>query len=228
MTNPFNDSLAKKYCTQLIKNLDDYKCLDFERCKDFNKSNFSTNHLFEKNGCMFGILVCKDSQNNEILLKAFSGQYNGIWNIEGWCNPLLNIEEYNNLVAKTDPEIQEITNQIKKTPKSSTEYEILFEKRRKLSQNAFKKIQKLTEFTCADGTICKFDSSEELLPTGTGDCCAPKLLNEAFARKLQPISLAEFYYGKNTETKTNLQFYTPCDEKCKIILPLMLGLEILY
>src|SRR5574344_1763652 len=68
----------------------------------------------------------------------------------------------------------------------------------------------------------------KLPPTGTGDCCAPKLLDYAFAHNLTPVSMCEVFYGTSTPQKINGQKYAPCDERCGIILPAMLGLEILY
>ena len=35
-------------------------------------------------------------------------------------------------------------------------------------------------------------------PTGTGDCCAPKLLSYAFSRNWKPVSMAECFYGKDS------------------------------
>ena len=218
MINPFDDVLAKQYCEELISSLNENKYI---------APDFPIEHLFNKIGCMFGILVCKDSFQNIVVLKAFSGQFNSIWQIKGWCKPLLNIEKYTELVAKTDPEIQKITEILNSTDASNPLFRTLEKKRTFLSKKAFTKIQNLYEFFCADGVSRKFNESI-LLPTGTGDCCAPKLLHEAFSRNLQPLSLAEFYYGKETKTKKHLSYYPPCDEKCKLILPLMLQLEILY
>ena len=65
-------------------------------------------------------------------------------------------------------------------------------------------------------------------PTGTGDCCAPKLLDYAFSHSLQPISMAEVFYGKNSDTKMNGHSYPPCDERCGLLLPAMLGLKIVF
>ncbi len=229
MTNPFNSLLAQKYCTELIHTLETQKCLDFEKAPENRNKLFSTEELFTKNGCMFGILICHTIDKKEIVLKAFSGQFKSHWVIDNWCKPLLNIEDYTELVSKTDPEIQSITNELKKTVQNSHEFTTLYKKRSTLSQKAFSKIQDLYNFLCADGVKRKFsDIVTSFIPTGTGDCCAPKLLNEAFSRNLTPISMAEFYFGKPTDTKKHLQFYEPCDEKCKIILPTMLGLDIVY
>ena len=59
-----------------------------------------------------------------------------------------------------------------------------------------------------------------LPPAGSGDCCAPKLLQYAFAHGLKPLCLAEFWWGKppKTEIRHHLHFYPPCRGKCLPIL----------
>lgn len=67
-----------------------------------------------------------------------------------------------------------------------------------------------------------------LPPAGAGDCCAPKLLQFAYAHNLRPVSLAEFWLGAPppTEVRRHLQFYPPCRSKCYPILQFMLqGLD---
>lgn len=67
-----------------------------------------------------------------------------------------------------------------------------------------------------------------LPPAGAGDCCAPKLLQFAYAHNLRPVSLAEFWLGAppSTEVRRHLQFYPPCRSKCYPILQFMLqGLD---
>lgn len=63
-----------------------------------------------------------------------------------------------------------------------------------------------------------------LPPAGAGDCCAPKLLQFAYAHNLRPVSLAEFWLGAPppTEVRRHLQFYPPCRSKCYPILQFML------
>lgn len=62
-----------------------------------------------------------------------------------------------------------------------------------------------------------------LPPAGAGDCCAPKLLQFAYAHNLRPVSLAEFWLGAPppTEVRRHLQFYPPCRSKCYPILQFM-------
>ncbi len=69
---------------------------------------------------------------------------------------------------------------------------------------------------------------KNLPPTGTGDCCAPKLLDFAFKNQFAVKSLAEVFYGKSNKFRENGNLYEPCDERCALILPEILGLEILY
>jgi tRNA pseudouridine32 synthase/23S rRNA pseudouridine746 synthase len=68
-----------------------------------------------------------------------------------------------------------------------------------------------------------------LPPGGTGDCCAPKLLQYAYQQGLHPVCMAEFWWGAPTPTELrhHLNFYPACRGKCKPILTWMLqGLEV--
>ena len=68
-----------------------------------------------------------------------------------------------------------------------------------------------------------------LPPGGTGDCCAPKLLQYAYQHGLKPVSMAEFWWGPSTkeELRQHLNYYPACRGKCKPILTWMLqGLEV--
>jgi tRNA pseudouridine32 synthase/23S rRNA pseudouridine746 synthase len=55
-------------------------------------------------------------------------------------------------------------------------------------------------------------------PTGTGECCAPKLLHFARQHSLQPVALAEFWWGESTEKRQKGSFYPPCAERCQPLL----------
>lgn len=65
-------------------------------------------------------------------------------------------------------------------------------------------------------------------PSGSGECCAPKLLQYAFIKGYKPLCMAEFWYGKSpkAEVRHHLHFYPSCHSKCKPILEFMLkGLD---
>ena len=59
-----------------------------------------------------------------------------------------------------------------------------------------------------------------LPPGGTGECCAPKLFQYAFQHGLQPLAIAEFWWGESPkrEIRHHFQFYPACNGKCKPIL----------
>ena len=66
-------------------------------------------------------------------------------------------------------------------------------------------------------------------PGGTGDCCAPKLLQYAYRQGLKPVCMAEFWWGAPTKTelRQHLNYYPACRGKCKPILSWMLqGLKV--
>ena len=68
-----------------------------------------------------------------------------------------------------------------------------------------------------------------LPPGGTGDCCAPKLLQYAYQQGLKPVCMAEFWWGQSTkeELRQHLNYYPACRGKCKPILTWMLqGLDV--
>lgn len=61
---------------------------------------------------MFGILTCTDADGNEIVLKAFSGQYQSRWTVPGWVPPLLDEAEFTRLTAESDKAIHALTDEI--------------------------------------------------------------------------------------------------------------------
>lgn len=69
-------------------------------------------------------------------------------------------------------------------------------------------------------------SLQELLPhgapTGTGDCCAPKLLHYAATHQLKPLAMAEFWWGTTTDDKVQGQFYGACAERCQPLMGFLL------
>ena len=69
------------------------------------------------------------------------------------------------------------------------------------------------------------DYNGQLPPAGSGDCCAPKLLQYAFENNLQPLCMAEFWWGASPkmEIRHHLNYYPACRGKCLPILGWMLS-----
>ena len=313
MFSPLNTSKAKEYCLKLQADFDKYgveavvyggaagsvkKNGGFSQASAAIDSRQCVPHtsVYAKkperpDGQMFGILVCTDSNGNEVVLKAFSGQFRSVWNIPGWAPPLLSESEFARITEKTDKAIHELTAQIEElescgavpgqdnTPELREKLCALKEKRRATSKSSMEEIfslykipvlaaletaetytwtnpkngksypryrlrpaleyKSIFEFygnsthaqnsanDCGNENNC---SHGKMPPTGAGECCAPKLIAQAYSLGLRPVSLAEFYYGESplSGEKIHKQFYEPCDEKCGPLLPAMLGLKVLY
>ena len=139
-------------------------------------------------------------------------------------------------LAKNDEEIHSLTKKINLASDlsdESSEKIILQEKRKELTDESLKNVFSLYSFTRFDGKKITLNQiiekyGNKLPPTGTGDCCTPKLLNYAFSHALIPISMAEIFYGESRGNRICGKAYAPCDERCGYILPEILGLEILY
>jgi tRNA pseudouridine32 synthase/23S rRNA pseudouridine746 synthase len=63
------------------------------------------------------------------------------------------------------------------------------------------------------------------MPTGTGDCCAPKLLHYAATHQLKPLAMAEFWWGDSTINQDKIQgeFYGACVERCQPLMGFLLS-----
>lgn len=66
-------------------------------------------------------------------------------------------------------------------------------------------------------------------PAAAGDCAAPRLLQYAYLNKMQPLAMAEFWWGKSPKTiiRKEGHYYPACRGKCEPILGHMLqGLSV--
>ncbi len=61
------------------------------------------------------------------------------------------------------------------------------------------------------------------IPTGTGDCCAPKLLHYAATQGYKPLAMAEFWFGAANQDKIPGQFYGACLERCQPLMGFLLS-----
>lgn len=73
------------------------------------------------------------------------------------------------------------------------------------------------------------DTPARIPPSGTGECCAPKLLQYAFLHGYKPLAIAEFWWGRSPvgEIRHHREFYPACQGKCAPVLGFMLqGLDV--
>jgi hypothetical protein len=181
-------------------------------------------------GQMFGVLVSLDGSGNERVLKAFSGQYNGVWEVPGWVPPIVDPAEFERTTRDDEPRIKSLTARIEGLPSADPSRRHLLVERRELSRDLMRRIFDLYRLTNFRGQTRSLAESflGGGMPTGTGECCAPKLLHHAATHGLVPLGLAEFYVGRENRSATRRhgQFFAPCESKCRPILGFLLcGLD---
>ena len=82
-------------------------------------------------------------------------------------------------------------------------------------------VYRLTNFAGESSPLSALSATG--LPTGTGDCAAPKLIHAAAVQGLRPLALAEFWWGPAEGDKEPGQFYGACRDRCQPILGFLLS-----
>jgi len=217
---------AITYCKELMLSLQKFKQLDFET--GTSDPELSTDHLYsDMGGKMFGVLVCEDSDGNEVILKAFSGKFNNRRTVPGWVPHLFDEAKFNAVIEEGNTGIHPLTAQISGLEKGSPDWKTATAERRQISLGILAKLYALyevTNFRQETRSLSGAFRFSKSIPTGTGDCCAPKLLNFAARNNLKPLGIAEFYLGKASASGERIEgnFYPPCDDKCAPLLGFML------
>lgn len=223
---------ALQSAKDLIRLLDTNKNLGLFSEDTTKDSAFTTAPLWgEPRGKMFGVMDCIDSDKKAVTLYAFSGQYNGRWKIDGWVPPLFDVERFYAISSHVEKEIKALGREINSSPAQSKEWSALRKERRDLSRELMREIfdlYRVTNFKGQTRPLTEIFHGSDKIPTGTGDCCAPKLLNFAAQNGLTPTGICEFFYGRETKSGSHShgQFSSSCTEKCEPILGFMLcGLD---
>jgi len=202
--------------------------------QEWNSFGFRSGTEGLASGKMFGVLVVRTKQGELGYLSAFSGKLAGKNHYSKFVPPIfdglaeggfLNAgmeelgqinEEIRDLEAlKQDVHIPKI-NQLKELRKSHSAT---------LQNKIFDQYHFLNKAGESKSLIEAFDTVVGTKPpAGAGECAAPKLLQYAFRYEMEPLALAEFWWGgtsKSTHWKHG-HFYPPCREKCAPILAHML------
>ncbi|MCP3931412.1 MAG: hypothetical protein GY705_20190 [Bacteroidetes bacterium] len=219
--------------TSLIKQLITKQRLDFVQDTTQADPRCRTDSLFgDARGKMFGVLECLRPDGSTTSIKAFSGQYNGLWFIPGWAPPLFNVKRWISINDPIEKEIKKLGERISSLSKQSELRKTFIKSRRDLSRELMKQLHdlyKIRSFTGTSQTLSSFFPENSGIPNGTGDCCAPKLLNYALLNNYIPTGISEFYFGKTNKSHSRFhgKIYPSCTEKCAPILGFMLcGLDI--
>ena len=179
--------------------------------------------MHPQEGKMFGVLVVKAKQGLGFLA-AYSGLLEGRNNWPFFVPPVFDAQQPDGYFKQTEREISAKGGDKQMSQELQTwlfhQYQLL---------NAKGETKDLVEIWQDYHSSPRIRNKYPLPPGGTGDCCAPKLLQYAFSHGLRPICMAEFWWGPSpkSEIRHHGQFYPACRGKCKPILTWMLqGLDV--
>ncbi len=187
-------------------------------------------------GKMFGVLVVENQNNQSNLnfLAAYSGLLAGRNDWEYFVPPVYDAQQPDGHFKTTEREISRISRETSSTSNSSSTRGMsqdlqlwLFHQYQLL--NARGETKDLVDIWQNYYDRPKLREKFPLPPGGTGDCCAPKLLQYAYQQNLKPVCMAEFWWGQSTkeELRQHLNYYPACRGKCKPILTWMMeGLDV--
>ena len=218
---------AYLHCRELIHHFSTNRTIDLQAEPNADP-RLTTEYLFgPARGKMFGVLECRCPDGSTAIVRAFSGQYNGLWQVPGWAPPLFDVEQFSATNDSTERRIKELGQRLDQEAAQTDHWRKLRRERRDLSRKLMLEIHaiyRLTNFRGRTETLFAAYSEEGGIPTGTGDCCAPKLLNHAAVNNLVPVGLAEFYWGLDNKSgsRRHGRFYPSCREKCQPILGYLL------
>ncbi len=217
---------SRAHAMELLKKMELEQRIDFSA--ETPQTPFSTDYLWEKaRGQMFGVLECEDNLGNSVILKAFSCQYNGEWLVDGWVPPLINLEKCKEFGPALDAKIKALTTDINLMEKSNPQRPQFIQERKQISRGFMQLLHSfysLNNFAGETRTLSDAFCIARGIPAGSGDCCAPKLLNFAAQHGLKPLGLSEFYFGKENKSNSRKhgEFHSACAAKCQPILGYML------
>ena len=184
-------------------------------------------------GKMFGVLVAEDSNDGLGFLAAYSGLLCGRNDWEYFVPPVFDAQQPDGYFKQKEREITVLNqhpsadNQHLNRQMSQDLQLWLFRQYRMLNANG--ETRDLVEIWRDYHQNPKIQKRFPLPPGGTGDCCAPKLLQYAYQHQLKPVCMAEFWWGPSpaSEIRHHGEFYPACRGKCKPVLTWMLqGLDV--
>lgn len=170
--------------------------------------------IHPKEGKMFGVLVVEDG-----FLAAYSGLLEGRNDWAYFVPPVYDAQQPDGYFKTKEREIMQAADH----KQMSQDLQLwLFRQYRML--NARGESKDLVEIWQDYHPSARIREKYPLPPGGTGDCCAPKLLQYAYSQGLKPICMAEFWWGESpkSEIRHHGQFYPACSGKCKPVLAWML------
>ena len=179
-------------------------------------------------GKMFGVLVV-EHQGSLAYLAAYSGLLAGRNDWDFFVPPVYDAQQPDGHFKTTEREISLTAHLSPLTSKKMSQDLQMWLFHQYQFLNARGEVRDLVDIWQDYYARPKLREKYPLPPGGTGDCCAPKLLQYAYQQGLHPVCMAEFWWGATTKTelRQHLNYYPACRGKCKPVLTWMLqGLEV--
>jgi len=204
-TYPFNYE-PHPLCRQAVAEIQGYISGHEEICRDADK------------GKMFGVLVV-ENKDSLGFLAAYSGMLAGRNDWKYFVPPVYDAQQPDGHFKTMEREIS-----AKGGDKQMSQDLQLWLFHQYQLLNAQGEKRDLVDIWQAYYNRPKLLQKYPLPPGGTGDCCAPKLLQYAYQHSLRPLCMAEFWWGASTRTELRQHgnYYPACRGKCKPILTWML------
>jgi len=186
-------------------------------------------------GKMFGVLVVRTKHDKLGYLAAFSGKLAGKNHHSKFVPPIFDGLEEGGFLNAGMEKLTRINEQVSQLESLKDEFyreEILHLKllrknhSNSLQNSIFEQYHFLNKAGESKSLIKAFEhTASGKPPAGAGECAAPKLLQYAFSHHMEPLALAEFWWGLSPKSANwkHGHFYPPCLEKCAPILAHMLN-----
>jgi len=165
-------------------------------------------------GKMLGLLLCETPEGEGGLLRAFSGQLDGAWARAGWAPPLFEGARFAPASWRAQLALHALTEALAAPALSPEARAALMGARRDVSRALTREIHEAYTLTAPGGARRSLYALWPAAPTGTGECCAPKLLCRAHALGWRPVGLAEVWWGASRGRFEEGRLYPPCEERC--------------
>ena len=168
-------------------------------------------------GKMFGVMIAEEENGRQHTFFAFSGTLDGKNVQDGFVPPVFDLMT-SDYFQREEAEISSMPLGGERKKRSIALQNWLFQQF--VFLNAKGEEKGLPEI---------FDEIGRTPPSGTGECCAPRLLQEVYRRHLTPVDMAEFWQGDSPhdELREHNHFYPSCRSRCKPLLDFMLqGVEV--
>ena len=186
-------------------------------------------HSGKSIGKMFGVLVVKTSDEEIGYLAAFSGKIGDSHEYSGFVPPVWDGLKSGGVLDIGMKKLESINEQITQERENTNTVSVLKQLRTDHSNSLQDQIYDGYQFLNIHGIPKNLrdifhETHHANPPGGAGDCAAPKLLQYAFAHKMKPLTLAEFWWGNSSDSPQwkHLNYYPACTHKCEPILRHML------